>query len=534
MGTESIEESLARIGLRNLERVYWNTPSPALYERALRRREGHLSHRGPLVVRTGYYTGRAANDKFIVDEPSSHDQIWWGEINQPFSEELFDALCTRVFQYLEGRQVFVQDCFAGADPEYHVPVRIVTQDAWHALFARTMLVRPVDTGQVVGVDDPQFTVIHAPHFHALPSKNGTNSEAFIILHLGRGLALIGGTSYAGEIKKTIFTMMNYILPRRGVLSMHASANVGDNDDVAVFFGLSGTGKTTLSSDPGRHLIGDDEHGWSDKGIFNIEGGCYAKVIHLDPEKEPVIFNMTQRFGTILENVCLDIKTRHVDLDDDRMTENTRAAYPITHVPNAIYPGVAGHPKNIVMLTADAFGVLPPIARLTPEQAKYYFLLGYTAKVAGTEAGVTEPEATFSPCFGAPFMPLHPRRYARLLGEKIKRHKVQCWLINTGWTGGPYGIGRRMDINATRAMLNAALTGKLDSVPYREDPIFRLQVPETCPGVDVGVLKPEDSWQDKQAYRSKALELAARFHEAFARTVGDSEPELADAGPIRAA
>ncbi len=531
MGTDAIEESLARLGLRNLERIYWNTPSPALYERALRRREAHLSHRGPLVVRTGYYTGRAANDKFIVDEPTSREHIWWGEINHPFSEQCFEVLCTRVFHYLEGRQVFVQDCLAGADPDYHIPVRIITQDAWHALFARTMLIRPVDTGLEVGVDDPKFTVVHVPHFHALPSKNGTNSEAFIVLHLGKRLALIGGTSYAGEIKKTIFTLMNYLLPQEDVLSMHASANVGEDDDVAVFFGLSGTGKTTLSSDPGRHLIGDDEHGWSDKGVFNIEGGCYAKVIRLDPEKEPVIYNMTQRFGTILENVCLDIKSRHVDLDDERMTENTRAAYPITHVPNAIYPGVAGHPKNIVMLTADAFGVLPPIARLTPEQAKYYFLLGYTAKVAGTEAGVTEPEATFSPCFGAPFMPLHPGQYARLLGEKIKRHDVDCWLINTGWTGGPYGVGHRMDINATRAMLAAALTGKLDDVPYREHPVFRLQMPETCPGVESTILNPAGAWNDAAAYEAKAHELADRFHAAFEHTAGDFEPELATAGPV---
>ena len=531
MTENTIKESLAKLGIANLERIYWNTPTPALYERVIRRREGHLSHMGPLVVRTGYYTGRAAKDKFIVEEPSSQGKIWWGEINQRFPEDGFDALCKRVFDYLETQLVFVQDCFAGADPAYEVPVRVITQDAWHALFTRTMLIRPVDIGREIGVDEPQFTIVHVPHFHAMPSKQHTNSEAFVILHLGKRLALIGGTSYAGEIKKTIFTMMNYVLPQQGVLSMHASANIGKHDDVAVFFGLSGTGKTTLSADPERSLIGDDEHGWSDKGVFNIEGGCYAKVIRLSAKKEPEIYDMTHSFGTILENVRFDIDSRRVDLEDDCLTENTRAAYPIPHLPNAIYPGVAGHPKNIVMLTADAFGVLPPIAKLTPEQAKYYFLLGYTAKVAGTEAGVTEPEAVFSPCFGAPFMPMHPDVYARLLGEKIAEHHVSCWLINTGWSGGPYGVGERMDITATRAMLNAALSGQLDDVAYREHPIFRLQMPETCPGVDTKVLDPVCAWDDAEAYATKAGELAGMFHQAFNDIAGDIEPELAAAGPV---
>lgn len=531
MTQSTIQRSLEKIGLRNLERIYWNTPTPALYERVVRRREGHLSHMGPLVVRTGYYTGRAAKDKFIVEEPSSKGKVWWGEINQCFPETSFDALCKRVFSYLEARHVFVQDCFAGADPAHEVPVRVITQDAWHALFARTMLIRPVDIGRKIGVDEPQFTIVHVPHFHAIPSKQHTNSEAFVILHLGKRLALIGGTSYAGEIKKTIFTLMNYVLPQQGILSMHASANVGKDGDCAVFFGLSGTGKTTLSADPERRLIGDDEHGWSDTGVFNIEGGCYAKVIRLSSEKEPEIYDMTHQFGTILENVRFDVNSRRVDLDDDCLTENTRAAYPIPHLPNAIYPGVAGHPKNIVMLTADAFGVLPPVARLTPEQAKYYFLLGYTAKVAGTEAGITEPEAVFSPCFGAPFMPMHPNVYARLLGEKIARHHVNCWLINTGWSGGPYGVGERMDITDTRAMLNAALSGQLDDVPYREHSIFRLQMPETCPGVDARVLDPVCAWGDARAYEEKARELAGLFHNAFDDIAGDVEPELAAAGPV---
>ena len=532
MTDEDIRDSLARLGIVNLERIYWNTPTPALYERAIRRREGHLAHRGPLVVRTGYYTGRAAKDKFIVDEPSSRGQVWWGEINQRFPEDCFNALCRNVFDYLETRQVFVQDGYAGADPAYEAPVRVITQDAWHALFARTMLIRPVDLGRRIGVDEPELTIVHVPHFHALPSRHHTNSEAFVILHLGRRLALIGGTAYAGEIKKTIFTMMNYLLPQRGVLSMHAAANIGEDDDVAVFFGLSGTGKTTLSTDPGRRLIGDDEHGWSENGVFNIEGGCYAKVIRLSAEKEPQIYEMTRTFGTILENVRFDLDTRRVNLDDDSLTENTRAAYPIPHLPNAIYPGVAGHPRNIVMLTADAFGVLPPIARLSPEQARYYFLLGYTAKVAGTEAGVSEPEAVFSPCFGAPFMPMHPGVYARMLGEKIARHAVNCWLINTGWTGGPPGVGKRMDIAATRAMLNAALTGRLDDVEWREHPVFRLRMPVACPGVDAAVLDPVRAWSSAEAYDARARELAGMFHHAFDEIAGDEDRALAAVGPAQ--
>ncbi len=531
MYTSEIAKSLEKLGIVNLERIYWNTPSPSLYERAVRRREGHISHMGPLVVQTGYYTGRAASDKMIVDEPSSREQIWWGEINRPYPEERFDALYKHVCRYLEGRHVFVQDCFAGADPDYEVPVRIITQDAWHALFARTMFIRPVDLGREIGVDEPQFTVIHAPHYHALPSKDGTNSEAFILIHFGRRLVLIGGTSYAGEIKKSVFTLMNYLLPQQGVLSMHASANMSAAGDPALFFGLSGTGKTTLSTDPARRFIGDDEHGWSDKGIFNIEGGCYAKVINLSPEKEPIIYRMTEHFGTVLENVRLDIHARRVNLDDDTLTENTRAAYPIPHVEGAIYPGVADHPKDIVFLTADAFGVLPPISRLTPPQAGYYFLSGYTAKVAGTEAGVTEPEATFSACFGAPFMPLPPGTYARLLGEKIKRHGVRCWLINTGWSGGPYGIGHRMDITHTRAMLNSALDGKLDTVPYVDHPVFRLQVPQQCPGVPADILNPANTWDDRAAYDAKARELAVRFHENFAQFANTVSEEVRQSGPV---
>lgn len=529
--TTQIDEVLAELGIKNLERIYWNEHTPALYERALRRREGHLAYRGPLVVRTGYFTGRAAKDKFIVDEPSCRDKIWWGEVNQPFPEDRFESLCKRVFAYLEGRQVFVQDVIVNAEQAYQTPVRIITQDAWHSIFARDMFLRPVDTGREIAVDEPQINVVHVPHYHAMPSIDGTNSEAFILLHLAKKLVLIGGTSYAGEIKKSIFSLMNYFLPQQGVLSMHASANAGkDGDDVAVFFGLSGTGKTTLSSDPDRQLIGDDELGWSENGIFNMEGGCYAKVIRLDPKREPVIYEMTQRFGTILENVYLDIKTRHVDLNNDSLTENTRAAYPITHVPNSIYPGIAGHPRHIVMLTADAFGVLPPIARLSPEQATYYFLLGYTAKVAGTETGITEPEATFSPCFGAPFMPLHPTVYANLLKEKIRKHSVSCWLLNTGWCGGPFGVGRRFDIHDTRAMLRAALSGALDRVEYRRHPIFGLDVPIACPGVDERLLDSASLWSDPAQYEEKARILAGLFRERFTSFAGKVARDVLEAGP----
>ncbi len=532
MSSREIEASLGKLGIVNLERIYWNTPSPALYEEAVRRREGHISHMGPLVVQTGYYTGRAAKDKLIVEDPSSRDKICWSPVNQPISEEHFDSLLAHVCHYLEGREVFVQDCLAGADQDYEVPVRVITQDAWHALFARTMFIRPVDFGRTIGVDEPQFTVVHAPHYHARPSKDGTNSEAFIIIHFGRRLVLIGGTSYAGEIKKSVFMLMNYLLPPQGVLSMHASANVGKQDDAALFFGLSGTGKTTLSTDPDRRFIGDDEHGWTDKGIFNIEGGCYAKVINLSEEKEPGIYNMTQHFGTVMENVRLHMSDRRLDLDDESLTENTRAAYPITHIEGAIYPGLAGHPKNVVFLTADAFGVLPPISRLTPEQAMYHFLSGYTAKVAGTEAGLTEPEATFSACFGSPFLPLHPGVYAQLLGEKIRQHQANCWLVNTGWTGGPHGVGSRMDITHTRAMLNNALDGKLDDVPYVEHPIFCLQVPQQCPGVPEEVLNPANTWSDSAAYEAKARELAAKFHANFEQFADGVSEDVRQAGPAR--
>ena len=519
----SAELSMNHLGLKNLEDVFWNLPTPRLYEHVIRNREGYLGHLGALVVRTGHFTGRAVKDKFVVDDATTHDRVWWGDFNRAISEEKFDALYARVQRYLEGQQLYVEDCLVGADSRFEKPLRVITQDAWHALFARTMFVRPVDIGREIETDEPEFTVLHVPHFHAMPSLDGTNSEAFIILHLTRRIALIGGTAYAGEIKKSIFTIMNYLLPDQDVLPMHASANVGADGDTAIFFGLSGTGKTTLSSDPDRRLVGDDELGWSEHDVFNFEGGCYAKVDHLSREKEPLIYNATERFGSILENVGMDMQTRRIDFEDTSLTENTRAAYPIQAIPNAIYPGVASKPTNIIMLTADAFGVLPAIAKLSPEQAMYYFLLGYTAKIAGTEAGITEPQATFSPCFGAPFMARHPSVYAKLLGDKIRDGNVRCWLLNTGWSGGPYGVGERMDIDLTRTLLSAALNGQLDNIKFQRHPIFGLMMPET--------LDPIATWDDQQAYVDTAMELAGLFRTAFEPFETEVPPQVLQAGPV---
>ncbi|GAB4559914.1 MAG: phosphoenolpyruvate carboxykinase (ATP) [Anaerolineae bacterium] len=516
-------------GIRNVNQVYWNLATPALYEEAIRRREGVIAHLGPLVVRTGHHTGRSPNDKFIVKESSSEDHIWWGKVNRPFDEARFDALYHRLLAYLQGKDLFVQDCFVGAHPKYRLPIRVITETAWHSLFARNMflIAKPEELENFA----PAFTVINVSRFHAVPELDGTNSEVFILVNFGKRLILIGGTSYAGEIKKSIFTIMNYLLPSQNVLSMHCSANVGPDGDVALFFGLSGTGKTTLSADPERALIGDDEHGWNDDGVFNFEGGCYAKVIRLSPTAEPEIYQTTRRFGTILENVAIDIRTRRLDLDDDSLTENTRAAYPVNYLPKVIEEGVAGHPNNIIFLTADAFGVMPPIARLTTEQAMYHFLSGYTAKVAGTEKGITDPVATFSTCFGAPFMALHPRVYANLLGEKINRHNVKVWLVNTGWTGGPFGVGHRMEIAYTRAMVRAALSGALDDVPTVQDPIFGLHVPVTCPGVPESVLRVRETWASPEAYDQQAVKLAAMFHKNFTQFAGEVGREIVEAGPL---
>ncbi|MEJ5246811.1 MAG: phosphoenolpyruvate carboxykinase (ATP) [Caldilinea sp.] len=515
-------------GVYNPNNVFWTLNTPLLYEQAIRRFEGHLAHLGPLVVRTGQYTGRSPRDKFIVEEDETREDIAWGNVNQPVSEERFRVVHARLMAYLQGRDLFVQDCFVGADPTYRMPIRVITETAWASLFARNLFIQAND--EELTVHKPEFTLIQAPGFHAIPDIDGTRSEVFIMINFKQKLVLIGGTQYAGEIKKAIFTVMNYLLPKRGVLPMHCSANVGRSGDVAIFFGLSGTGKTTLSTDPKRTLIGDDEHGWSDDGVFNLEGGCYAKTIRLSRTAEPEIYEACRRFGTILENVGYNTATGRIDLDDDSLTENTRAAYPISHIPSATRKGVGGHPNHIVMLTADAFGVLPPIARLTPAQAMYHFLSGYTAKVAGTERGLTEPQATFSACFGEPFMVWHPSVYAHMLAERIQQHKVDVWLVNTGWSGGPYGVGSRIKIAYTRAMINAALNGDLDYVDYRTDPLFNLRVPLACPDVPAEVLDPRSTWADPCAYDAQARRLAEMFTKNFEKYVNSVDPEVVAAGP----
>ncbi|MBT5413118.1 MAG: phosphoenolpyruvate carboxykinase [Rhodospirillaceae bacterium] len=531
LGPVSSEHGLENHGVRNARNVFWNLDAAALYEESVRRGECTLAQGGPLVARTGQHTGRSPNDKFIVEEASSRDGVWWGKVNRPIDEARFASLRTRMLAYLQNRDLFVQDCYAGADPDYRLKVRVVTESAWHNLFARNMFIQP--PREALANFEPEFTVIQAPNFHGGGEADGLNSEVFVLVNYAERLVLIGGTSYAGEIKKSVFSILNYLLPERGVLPMHCSANIGPDGDCAIFFGLSGTGKTTLSADSSRTLIGDDEHGWSDNGVFNFEGGCYAKVIRLSPEAEPEIYATTKRFGTVLENVVVDPATRLLDLDDAAYTENTRASYPIDFIPNTSATGMGGNPENVIMLTADAFGVLPPISRMTPEQAMYHFLSGYTARVAGTEKGVNEPQATFSTCFGAPFMPRHPAVYAKLLGEKIARGGAKCWLVNTGWTGGAYGVGERMKIAHTRAMIRAALDGSLAQVATVADPTFGLHVPESCPDVPAEVLNPKNTWADKGAYDDMAREVAQRFEANF----GEFESHVDDgvkAAAIRAA
>ena len=516
-------------GINNPGDVFWNFNTPRLYEEISKRREGVIVHFGPVVVRTGHYTARAANEKFIVREPSSESNIWWGKVNCPFEEERFQSLYVRLMSYLQGKDLFIQDCFAGVDPEYRMPIRIITATAWHSLFARNIFIQA--RWEELESHIPEFTVLHVPYFHAIPKIDGTNSEAFIIIHFGKKLVIIGGTEYAGEIKKSIFTILNYLLPQERVMTMHSSANIGEKGDVAIFFGLSGTGKTTLSTDPSRKLIGDDEHGWSDRGIFNFEGGCYAKVINLSKESEPEIYECTRKFGTILENVTFNIDTRRIDLDDASLTENTRAAYPITHIPTAEHAKMGGHPENIIMLTADAFGIMPPISRLTPEQTLYHFVSGYTSKIGGTEVGLgKEPQATFSACFGAPFMALHPYAYAQLLREKILKHNVKCWLVNTGWVGGPYGIGNRIKLKYTRQMIKAALSGALDKSSFVEDKVFGLKIPEECQDVPNKILNPVKTWKNARDYMEKARELAKKFKENFEQFAESSRSEILEAGP----
>jgi phosphoenolpyruvate carboxykinase (ATP) len=520
---------LTKHGIRTTGEEFWNLSPAELVEQAVRRGEGQLVAGGPFNAITTPHTGRSPNDRFVVREPGSEaeDKIWWGNVNVPFEPARYDTLRGEVLEYLGERDLFVRDMWAGADAEYRLAVRVVTPSAWHNLFAFNMFRRPL-RDELEGME-PGFTVIHAPEFEADPERHGTRTGTFIILNFARREVLIGGTRYAGEIKKSIFSVLNFFLPQRGVLSMHCSANVGDQGDTALFFGLSGTGKTTLSADPERGLIGDDEHGWSENGVFNFEGGCYAKVIRLSPKGEPEIYATTKMFGTVLENVKVE-EGRSIDLDSEEFTENTRASYPLEFIPNFVPSAMAEHPKNIVFLAADAYGVLPPISRLSPEQAMYHFLSGYTAKLAGTERGVSEPKATFSACFGAPFLALHPSVYADMLGKKIERHGVKVWLVNTGWTGGPYGVGSRMNLAYTRAMVRAALAGKLDPVETRPDPVFGLHIPVAVSDVPSEVLRPRETWQDKDAYDAQARKLAGMFRENFDKFKNSVSPAVVEAGP----
>lgn len=508
-------------------KTHYNLSVPQLVEMAVRRGEGILTDKGALNALTGKFTGRSPKDKFVVDEASVRDKINWGPVNQPISSEKFQLLQQDVLHYLQDKELFVFDGFAGADPAYRLPIRVVNEYAWHNLFARQLFIRP--TAEELERHQAEFTVVYAPTFKANPAVHGTHSETFIVISFEQKMVLIGGTEYAGEMKKSIFSVMNFLLPEQNVLSMHCSANMGKDGDVALFFGLSGTGKTTLSADPNRFLIGDDEHGWSDNGVFNIEGGCYAKCIKLSEEGEPQIWNAI-KFGTVLENVVVDEQTRAADYDDDRYTENTRAAYPVEAIQGAVIPGVGGQPNVIIFLTADSFGVLPPISKLNKEQAMYHFLSGYTSKMAGTERGVTTPQTEFSTCFGSPFLPLHPIVYAEMLGKKIDESDVQVYLVNTGWTGGPVGVGKRMKLSYTRAMVTAALNGELEGVEYVTDPVFGVQVPTSCPNVPAEVLLPRNTWEDKEAYDKQAADLADRFIENFTKKFPEAT-EIAKAGPV---
>ncbi len=526
-GAEQGDAPLAWIeGLRGVTPSYRNASVARLIELAVRRGEGVLTSTGAFNVVGGKYTGRSPEDKFIVDDPEVRDEVWWGTVNRPFPVDAFDRLLERVVAYLKDRDVFVFDGFTGADPQYRLPIRVVTELAWQSAFAQQLFLRP--TAEELRTHAPEFVVLAAPGFKAVPERDGTRSEVFVLVSFARRVVLIGGTYYAGEIKKSIFTVMNYLLPARGVCPMHCSANVGPDGDVAIFFGLSGTGKTTLSADPGRRLIGDDEHGWSDTGVFNMEGGCYAKCIRLSQESEPLIYAAI-RFGAIIENVVVDPDTREPDFDSDALTENTRAGFPVSFIPGSIPSGMGGHPRAVIFLTADAFGVLPPVARLTKEQAMYHFLSGYTSKLAGTERGITEPQATFSTCFGAPFLPRSPVVYSRLLGNKIEAHGVPVYLVNTGWIGGPYGVGSRIRIRDTRAIVSAILRGEIDEVPATTDPVFGLAVPQSCPGVPSEIMRPRDMWPDRRAYDEQTLMLARKFVDNFAR-FKDAPEAVRAAGP----
>jgi len=516
-------------GLAPKGTVRWNLEAPELVQSAIRKGEGELAHMGPFVAVTKPHTGRSPNDKFVVKEPSTEADVDWGKVNQPISEAHFDLLLADVRHYLNGLdELFVEDLYCGADTDYRLSCRYVTPNAWHASFVRNMFIRPAVAE--LATFAPNFSILHAPEFQADPAKHGTRTSTFIVLNLAKRMILIGGTRYAGELKKSMFTVMNYLLPKQGVLSMHCSANIGPAGDTALFFGLSGTGKTTLSADPERGLIGDDEHGWSENGTFNFEGGCYAKVINLSKEQEPDIFATTEMFGTVLENVVLEPGTKKVAFADQSITENTRASYPLHYIRNHVPSGRGGHPKHVVFLTADAFGVLPPISKLTREQAMYYFLSGYTAKLAGTERGVTEPQATFSACFGAVFLVWHPTKYAEMLGQLLDQHGAQVWLVNTGWSGGPYGVGARMKLGYTRAMVRALLAGKLDHAQVTPDPIFGLPIPSMVEGVPAEVLQPRLTWKDGAAYDTQAKKLAAMFEENIKKFGAAVSPAILGAGP----
>jgi phosphoenolpyruvate carboxykinase (ATP) len=520
-------------GLTHLDRVFWNLPDSALYEEAVFRNEAHIANKGPLLVNTGKHTARAAADKFIVKETTTENKIWWGEHNRPISVEKYNQVFNRVQAYCQDEELFVQDCYAGADPEYRMPVRIITEKAWHSLFVRNMFIT-TSNRELLKKFIPDFTVICLPGFKVDPKIDGTRSDTAIILNFEERTCIIANSLYGGEIKKSIFTVLNFLLTFKDVLPMHCSANVGSNGDAALFFGLSGTGKTTLSADPNRKLIGDDEHGWSGEGVFNFEGGCYAKVIRLSAEAEPQIYACTRSFGTILENVVYDPVSRMIDLDDDILTENTRASYPTDFIPNIVPEGyVMSHPKNIIFLTCDASGVMPPIAKLNPEQAQYHFVSGYTSKIAGTEIGLgIEPQITFSACFGAPFMVKHPFEYSEMLKQRMLKHKANVWLVNTGWVGGRFGVGKRISIRHTRNLLNAALNGQLNEVNFRKDKLFGFEVPLSCPEVPEDVLEPSNSWGNKDEYWKKYDALAARFIENFKLLSQSVSQEVRDAGPKR--
>jgi phosphoenolpyruvate carboxykinase (ATP) len=528
VATQTAAADLARHGIDAASTVHRNLSAAVLIEHAVRRGEGQLTEGGAFVGSTTPHTGRSPDDKFVVSEPSSEEQVWWGKVNQPMEQDHFETLAGDVRAHLAGQELFVSDLWAGADEKYRLNVRVISPSAWHSVFVHNMFLVPPAAAR----DDfePGFTILHAPEFEADPARHGSRSSTVIALDFGQRIIVIAGTRYAGELKKSIFTVMNYLMPQQDVLPMHCSANVGSSGDVALFFGLSGTGKTTLSADPERSLIGDDEHGWTETGVFNFEGGNYAKVIRLSAEGEPLIHAASTRFGAILENVTLDEDTRSVDFEDDSTTENTRSSYPITFIPGHVESGMAGHPRNVVFLTADAFGVMPPIARLTPEQAMYHFLSGYTAKLAGTERGVTEPKAAFSACFGAPFLPLPPARYADMLGRRLSEHDAQVWLVNTGWTGGAFGTGERMQLGYTRAMISAALSGRLRDVPTSPDPVFGLQIPESVPDVPDEVLQPRSTWPDGAAYDAAAAKLAGMFRENFEKFAQNVSEAVRQAGP----